>query len=149
MLDTLEEAATYVERWNDNVGQPVGNCPVRGVLDKISDKWSMLLVMTLASGPKRFNQLRRDVPVPDLTLGQRDEVVAGLVDGRLAAVDDQRGSGDGFRVELPRVREAGADRVDVHAGLQPLAPKHRLSRTWTAWPVRPRKTISPLSIHRS
>ena len=62
MLDTLEEAAVYVQRWNDNVGQAVGNCPVRGVLDKISDKWSMLLVMTLASGPKRFNQLRRDVP---------------------------------------------------------------------------------------
>ena len=37
-------------------------CPVRGVLDKISDKWSMLLVMTLAGGPKRFNQIRRDVP---------------------------------------------------------------------------------------
>lgn len=62
MLDATEQAAIYVERWNDNVGQPVGNCPVRGVLDKISDKWSMLLVMTLAGGPKRFNQLRRDVP---------------------------------------------------------------------------------------
>ncbi|MEO5808267.1 helix-turn-helix domain-containing protein [Devosia sp.] len=37
-------------------------CPVRGVLDKISDKWSMLLVMTLASAPRRFNQLRREVP---------------------------------------------------------------------------------------
>jgi DNA-binding HxlR family transcriptional regulator len=35
---------------------------VRGVLDRISDKWSMLLVMTLADGPKRFNQLRREVP---------------------------------------------------------------------------------------
>lgn len=57
-----EEAALYIKNWNDNVGQPVGDCPVRGVLDKISDKWSMLLVMTLASGPKRFNQLRRDVP---------------------------------------------------------------------------------------
>jgi len=32
------------------------------VLDKISDKWSMLLVMTLASGPRRFNALRREVP---------------------------------------------------------------------------------------
>ena len=62
MLSSIEEAARYVERWNDNIGQPVSNCPVRGVLDKISDKWSMLLVMTLASGPRRFNQLRRDVP---------------------------------------------------------------------------------------
>lgn len=37
-------------------------CPVRGVLDKISDKWSMLLVMTLAAGARRFNQLHREVP---------------------------------------------------------------------------------------
>ncbi|HEV7344201.1 MAG TPA: helix-turn-helix domain-containing protein [Devosia sp.] len=56
-----EEAALYVERWNASVGGPTSDCPVRGVLDKISDKWSMLLVMTLASGPRRFNQLRRDV----------------------------------------------------------------------------------------
>lgn len=62
MSSALEEVAFHVERWNENVGQPIGTCPVRGVLDKISDKWSMLLVMTLASGPKRFNQLRRDVP---------------------------------------------------------------------------------------
>src|SRR3989337_1732269 len=38
----------------------LADCPVRTVLDKISDKWSMLLVMTLASGPMRFNRLRRE-----------------------------------------------------------------------------------------
>jgi DNA-binding HxlR family transcriptional regulator len=63
MSDVLEtetvmrDWAMAAERASDIV-----QCPVRGVLDKISDKWSMLLVMTLASGPKRFNQLRRDVP---------------------------------------------------------------------------------------
>jgi DNA-binding HxlR family transcriptional regulator len=62
MLDAIDEAALYVERWAESLGTPLSDCPVRGVLDKISDKWSMLLVMTLASGPKRFNQLRRDVP---------------------------------------------------------------------------------------
>ena len=62
MLAPLDQAAEVVQRWNDNVGNPQGDCPVRGVLDKISDKWSMLLVMTLASGPRRFNQLRREVP---------------------------------------------------------------------------------------
>ncbi len=56
-------AATYVERWNEAVQSPgSGPCPIRDVLDKIGDKWSMLLVMTLASGPKRFNQLHREVP---------------------------------------------------------------------------------------
>ncbi len=54
-------AAVYVERWNAAAGL-AGPCPVRDVLDKIGDKWSMLLVMTLASGPKRFNQLHREVP---------------------------------------------------------------------------------------
>ncbi|SEQ61450.1 transcriptional regulator, HxlR family [Devosia sp. YR412] len=62
MRNLSEEAALYVERWNNAPDGNAGDCPVRGVLDKISDKWSMLLVMTLASGPKRFNQLRREVP---------------------------------------------------------------------------------------
>lgn len=56
-----DQAAIFIERWNANVGGS-GPCPVRGVLDKVSDKWSLLLVMTLAGGPRRFNQLRRDVP---------------------------------------------------------------------------------------
>lgn len=62
MLAALDQANEYVTRWNENACGNLGNCPVRGVLDKISDKWSMLLVMTLASGPRRFNQLRREVP---------------------------------------------------------------------------------------
>lgn len=62
MRDSAEEAALYVQRWNENAQGLLPDCPVRGVLDKISDKWSMLLVMTLASGPRRFNQLRREVP---------------------------------------------------------------------------------------
>ncbi len=62
MRTLSEEAELYIERWNASVGEISGDCPVRGVLDKISDKWSMLLVMTLASGPKRFNQIRREVP---------------------------------------------------------------------------------------
>jgi DNA-binding HxlR family transcriptional regulator len=62
-LYALEEtAAVFVRRWNEANGLPQGNCPVRGVLDRISDKWSMLLVMTLADSPKRFNQLRREIP---------------------------------------------------------------------------------------
>jgi DNA-binding HxlR family transcriptional regulator len=63
MQDGQDLAAIYVERWNaaTTEGQ-TGTCPVRNVLDKIGDKWSMLLVMTLASGPKRFNQLHREIP---------------------------------------------------------------------------------------
>ena len=37
-------------------------CPIRDVLDRIGDKWSTLLVMTLAERPHRFGELRRAVP---------------------------------------------------------------------------------------
>lgn len=37
-------------------------CPVRSLLDKIGDRWSMLLVSALAGGPKRFSALQRAVP---------------------------------------------------------------------------------------
>jgi len=38
------------------------DCPVRRVLDQISDKWSTLLIMTLAEKPLRFGALRRALP---------------------------------------------------------------------------------------
>lgn len=37
-------------------------CPIRSVLDRISDKWSLLLLNALADEPKRFMGLRREVP---------------------------------------------------------------------------------------
>ncbi|AKR55591.1 transcriptional regulator [Youhaiella tibetensis] len=40
----------------------LADCPVRGILDKISDKWSMLIVLELAPGAMRFNQIRRAIP---------------------------------------------------------------------------------------
>ena len=36
-------------------------CPTRLVLDRIADKWAVLLLGLLAEGPMRFNQLRREV----------------------------------------------------------------------------------------
>ncbi len=34
------------------------SCPTRMVLDRIGDKWSVLIVLTLLDGPRRFTQLR-------------------------------------------------------------------------------------------
>ena len=83
MLSLTQEAALYVERWNSAPQGSPANCPVRGVLDKISDKWSMLLVMTLASGPRRFNQLRREVP--DISLKMLTQTLRDLQrDGMVA-----------------------------------------------------------------
>jgi len=44
-------------------GKPdFGRCPVREVLDQIGDKWSTLLLLTLADGPQRFGAIKRMVP---------------------------------------------------------------------------------------
>lgn len=39
-----------------------GSCPVRDVLDRIGDKWSMLMIIALASRPHRFGELHRAIP---------------------------------------------------------------------------------------
>jgi DNA-binding HxlR family transcriptional regulator len=39
----------------------VEQCPIRGILDRIGDKWSFLLVLKLAQRPHRFGELRREV----------------------------------------------------------------------------------------
>src|SRR5687767_6057681 len=35
---------------------------ISGLLSRIGDKWSVLVVGALADGPRRFNELRRDIP---------------------------------------------------------------------------------------
>lgn len=58
-------------------------CPVRGVLDRIGDKWSFLIVSMLAEKPHRFGELRRAVPDISqrmLTQTLRDLQRDGLVD---------------------------------------------------------------------
>src|SRR5260370_31694169 len=35
--------------------------PVRDVLDRIGDKWSILMIMTLATRPQRFSELHRAI----------------------------------------------------------------------------------------
>lgn len=39
-----------------------GPCPVRDVPDRLGDKWSPLLLVTLAHGPQRFKALARSAP---------------------------------------------------------------------------------------
>ena len=36
-------------------------CPTRMVLDRIADKWAVLILHRLREGPVRFNHLRRDI----------------------------------------------------------------------------------------
>lgn len=54
MLDGFERAIKADPNFAD--------CPVRGVLDRIGDKWSTLMVLTLALRPHRFGELKRAIP---------------------------------------------------------------------------------------
>ena len=52
------------------------------LLSRIGDKWTVLVVQTLADGPRRFNQLRREIPSVSqrmLTLTLRNLERDGLV----------------------------------------------------------------------
>lgn len=38
-----------------------GNCPIREVLDRVGDTWSILVILNLQPGPMRFNALKRAI----------------------------------------------------------------------------------------
>lgn len=57
----LDTAATRFRAWQEH-GFDAERCPVRNVLDFIGDKWSTLILMSLAGGPRRFNDIIRAVP---------------------------------------------------------------------------------------
>ncbi len=61
MLSTRAEVRELFEGWQ--LMEPgSGLCPVRGILDRLGDKWSTLLLISLAGGPLRYGQVRRAVP---------------------------------------------------------------------------------------
>jgi len=37
------------------------DCGIRDVLDRVGDKWSVLVIVELASGPRRFRELQRAI----------------------------------------------------------------------------------------
>lgn len=78
-LKELANTAAALEARSD--GRPE-QCPVRDVLDRIGDKWSTLLVLTLAERPHRFGELRRavfDISQRMLTQTLRDLQRDGLI----------------------------------------------------------------------
>ncbi|NTZ04291.1 winged helix-turn-helix transcriptional regulator [Burkholderia metallica] len=57
--NAIERFGRYQRQSRD--AQPA-HCAVRDVLDRIGDKWSMLMIMELATRSQRFSELRRSVP---------------------------------------------------------------------------------------
>jgi DNA-binding HxlR family transcriptional regulator len=37
------------------------NCPIRDVLDRIGDRWSLLILLTLKDGTLRFTEVKREI----------------------------------------------------------------------------------------
>lgn len=66
-----------------------GNCPVRNILDRIGDKWSVLVISTLHSnGVMRFNEVHRsigDISHRMLTVTLRSLEGDGLVSRKIYA----------------------------------------------------------------
>ena len=61
MIQDAHPIDTLFEVWRD-VGFDAKACPVRNVLDRVGDKWTMLALMALASRPRRFSELHRAMP---------------------------------------------------------------------------------------
>jgi DNA-binding HxlR family transcriptional regulator len=80
----MSNASSAIERFSR---YPMGEsqsacCPVRDVLDRIGDKWSMLMIMALAMRPHRFSELHRavhDISKRMLTQTLRDLERDGLI----------------------------------------------------------------------
>ncbi len=59
-LEALAATQAWMRERPD--GLDLGRCPVRDVLDHIGDKWTTLILLTLAPAPLRFGALQRAVP---------------------------------------------------------------------------------------
>jgi DNA-binding HxlR family transcriptional regulator len=46
----------------NGLGCPPADCPVRDIVQRIGDKWSVLIIVVLTQQPRRFGQLRRAIP---------------------------------------------------------------------------------------
>lgn len=68
---------------------PTGNCPIRDVLSRLGDKWSMLVLVTLkANGTMRFNEIHKtidDISQRMLTVTLRTLETDGLVGRKIYA----------------------------------------------------------------
>lgn len=60
-MDDAAPLATAFRDWRSS-GFDAAACPVRNILDRIGDKWTMLVLVALAAGPCRFSELHRAMP---------------------------------------------------------------------------------------
>ncbi|MEJ1961338.1 MAG: helix-turn-helix domain-containing protein [Gammaproteobacteria bacterium] len=88
MDNPLSQANGLAERFEiwSGAGFDLALCPVRGVLDRLGDKWTTLTVIALARRPHRFSELHRaiaDISKRMLTQTLRDLERDGLIARRV------------------------------------------------------------------
>ena len=88
---------------------------VSEVLDRVGDKWSVLVVATLGDGPKRFNELRRAI---------------ASISQRMLALTLRGLERDGLvaRTMFPTNR-----RTPAHLSRTSRSPHQWLARAWHPW----------------
>lgn len=68
---------------------PTGNCPIRDVISRLGDKWSMLVLVTLnANGVMRFSDIHKtieDISQRMLTVTLRTLEADGMVERKVYA----------------------------------------------------------------
>ncbi len=60
-MSDVSGLASKFDSWQRMSFDPT-RCPVRDVLDHLGDKWTTLIVIALAGGPRRFGELNRSIP---------------------------------------------------------------------------------------
>ena len=92
------------------------------LLSRIGDKWTVLVVQTLGEGPKRFNELRREIPSVSqrmLTLTLRNLERDGLVSRTVTPVIPPRvdyeltGLGQSLLVPISGLATWAVDNVEA------------------------------------
>ncbi len=81
-MRSLEGAVRFPPMPPGAEASALAKCPVRDVLDRIGDKWSVLILKNLEEGPRRFGALKRmigDISQRMLTQTLRDLQRDGLI----------------------------------------------------------------------
>ncbi|MEU4287640.1 helix-turn-helix domain-containing protein [Kribbella sp. NPDC026596] len=120
----MAEEGTLDRVPNIDVREPIGashpTCQLRDVLDRVGDKWSVLVMDLLGSGPKRYSELQRAVDGISqrmLTLTLRSLERDGLVDRTVTPTSPPR-----VDYALTAIGETLSDQV---SGLIVWADNHR------------------------
>src|SRR5882762_7352709 len=111
----MKDGTSKSPRHTRDTGPDDPECQVRTILDRIADKWSLLVICILADGVRRFSELRREIDGISqrmLTLTLRQLEREGLVDRKVFPVVPPR-----VDYKLPPLGSTAVDTIQaVDAG---------------------------------